>query len=173
MTSAAQSSDTQVTIAVQAAITAWKQQISQFDKVIASLGHDDDLQRVIAPARNRVYYLLGHLVAVHDRVLALLRVGERKYAHLDEEFLVQPDSHAVASVTTVAELRTAWSDINGRLAAAFDKLTPAEWFERHDAVSIEDFAKEPHRNRLAVLLSRTGHLAMHEGQVRLAVPRAK
>ena len=171
MTSTTQNSDAQLAIAVQAAITAWKQQISQFDKTLAALGNDG-LDRVIAPGRNRVYYLLGHLIAVHDRMFALLRLGERKYAHLDEEFLVQPDSHAAASVTTAADLRGAWSDSNGRLAAAFDKLTLAEWFERHDAVSVEDFAKEPQRNRLAVLLSRTGHLAMHDGQVRLAVPRA-
>ena len=170
MTSTTQNSDAQLTIAVQAAITAWNQQISQFDKTLAALGHDG-LQRVVAPGRNRVYYLLGHLVAVHDRLFALLRLGERKYGDLDEEFLVQPDSHAAASVTTAADLRAAWSDINGRLATAFDKLAPAEWFERHDSVSVEDFAKEPVRNRLAVLLGRTGHLAMHDGQVRLAVPR--
>jgi hypothetical protein len=173
MTSATQSSDAHLPIAVQTAIIAWKQQVSQFEKTLAALGNDDGLQRVIAPERNRVYYLLGHLVAVHDRLLALLRLGERKYAHLDEEFLVQPDSHAAASVTTAADLRAAWSDVNGRLAAAFDKLKPVEWFERHDSVSAEDFAKEPHRNRLAVLLSRSGHLAMHDGQVRLAMPREK
>jgi hypothetical protein len=32
-------------------------------------------------------------------------------------------------------------------------------------VSEEDFAKEPHRNRFTLLLSRTGHLAFHLGQV--------
>jgi hypothetical protein len=172
MTSTTPNSDGHLASAIQAAITAWKQEISQFDKALAALGNDDDLQRVIAPGRNRVYYVLGHLVAVHDRLLALLRLGERKYAHLDEEFLAHPDSHAAASVTTTADLRAAWNDINGRLDAAFDKLKPAEWFERHDSVSVEDFAKEPHRHRLAVLLSRTGHLAMHDGQVRLAAVQA-
>ena len=52
-----------------------------------------------------------------------------------------------------------------------EKLSPEEWLERHDSVSAEDFAKEPQRNRLAMLLSRTTHAAMHEGQMRLAVKK--
>jgi hypothetical protein len=34
-------------------------------------------------------------------------------------------------------------------------------------VSPEDFAKEPHRNRLNVLISRTNHMANHIGQLLL------
>jgi hypothetical protein len=47
-------------------------------------------------------------------------------------------------------------------------LSPSEWLERHAAVSEEDFAREPHRNRFTVLLGRTGHLAYHLGQAMLA-----
>jgi len=36
---------------------------------------------------------------------------------------------------------------------------------KHTSVSEEDFAKEPHRNRLNVLTTRTTHLASHYGQL--------
>ena len=39
--------------------------------------------------------------------------------------------------------------------------------QRHAVVSEEDFARDPSRNRFAVLLSRTNHLSSHLGQ---AVP---
>jgi hypothetical protein len=162
--------DSHVTTAIQCAIAAWKQNVAQFDKSLATLD-DAGLQRTVATDRNRVYYLLGHLVAVHDRLVPLLRLGERKYAGLDHEFLTQPDNATAKSGTTAADLRAAWADVNRRLATAFDALQPADWFERHDSVSPEDFVREPHRNRLAVLLSRTNHLAMHDGQVRLALPK--
>jgi hypothetical protein len=40
---------------------------------------------------------------------------------------------------------------------------------RHNAVSEEDYAKDPTRNRLAVLLSRTNHMSYHLGQITLAL----
>jgi hypothetical protein len=39
------------------------------------------------------------------------------------------------------------------------------WFERHTSVSEEDFLKEPHRNKLNVLLNRTNHQSYHFGQM--------
>lgn len=120
----------------------------------------------IAPGKNRVVYLLGHLVAVHDAMLSLLGLGERKYAHLDEAFLKSPDK-AIETIPSVAELRDAWSKTNETLVGHFSKLTPEEWLARHTAVSEEDFAKEPHRNRLNVLISRTNHLQYHTGQIAL------
>jgi len=46
-----------------------------------------------------------------------------------------------------------------------------DWAQRHAVVSEEDFAKDPSRNRFAVLLSRTNHLSYHLGQAVLAVKR--
>ena len=60
----------------------------------------------------------------------------------------------------------------GVRAIGFDRFTPAEWTERHTSVSEADFAANPLRNRLAVLLSRTGHVAYPLGQCVLA-PKAK
>ncbi|MES2512928.1 MAG: DinB family protein, partial [Bacteroidota bacterium] len=53
------------------------------------------------------------------------------------------------------------------LANHFNQLTPEEWLQKHSAVSAEDFVKEPHRNRLNVLIGRTNHMQYHMGQVAL------
>jgi DinB superfamily len=149
------------------AVGSWKQWVAQIDKTIGAFG-DEELQREVAPGRNRLYYLLGHLTAVHDRLFSTLRIGKRLHQELDEEFIEKADKTVLDGRVTTGELRRAWSEVNDKLTAAMEKLSAEEWLERHDSVSPEDFAKEPQRNRLAVLLSRTTHAAMHEGQMRLA-----
>jgi hypothetical protein len=44
-------------------------------------------------------------------------------------------------------------------------MQPAEWFLPHTVVSEEDFLKEPHRNKLNVLITRATHQAYHVGQM--------
>jgi hypothetical protein len=51
-------------------------------------------------------------------------------------------------------------------------MSSNDWAHRHSAVSEEDFAKDPSRNRFAVLLSRTNHLSYHLGQAVL-VPKSE
>lgn len=155
---------------VRTALGAWKQSVAQVDKTLASLS-DEDLQREVASGRNRLYYLLGHLIAVNDRLLPLLRLGDRLHPELDEAFIAHPDRTFPQDPVEPSALRSAWSNVNQTLLAGFEKLSPEEWLERHDAVSAEDFAREPLRNRLAVLLSRAQHTVLHEGQMRLAKSR--
>jgi len=152
---------------VGAVLTAWKLIIDRTAKTFASFS-DEDLQREVSPGKNRVYYLLGHLTVVHDLMLPLLRVGDRLHPELDDEFLAKPDRAYPDREPKPAELRKAWSKVNEKLTAALEALSPDQWLERHSAVSEEDFAREPHRNRLSVLLSRTTHAAYHHGQIQLA-----
>ncbi|MGA8530278.1 MAG: DinB family protein [Acidobacteriaceae bacterium] len=149
-----------------AALQSWKQVTGRFDKALAELS-DEQLQKRVAAGRNRLYYLVGHLTAVHDRLFTLLGVGERLHPELDEAFISNPDG-TLADPVTAAELRKAWSEVNAKLTAALERFTAADWLERHTAVSEEDFAKDPTRNRLAVVLSRTNHVAFHTGQAVLA-----
>ncbi|HEY1806955.1 MAG TPA: DinB family protein [Acidobacteriaceae bacterium] len=149
-----------------AVVRSWKQAIGQLDKRLAELS-DEQLQKPVAPGRNRLYYILGHLTAVHDRLFALLDVGERLHPELDEAFITNPDG-TLADLVPAADLRKAWSAVNTKLTAALERFTPAEWLQRHTAVSEEDFAKDPTRNRLAVVLSRTVHVSFHTGQAVLA-----
>jgi hypothetical protein len=150
---------------VSTVVNAWKLVVSRIDQAVASCG-DSDFQREVAPGKNRIFYLLGHLTAVHDRLFPLLRVGARLHPDFDEIFLANPDRTSPDTVSP-ADLKKAWSEVNGKLTAAFENLRPEEWLERHNDVSPEDFAKEPLRNRLAVLLSRTSHASFHGGQLAL------
>lgn len=145
-----------------AALHAWKITINRFDGAVASLS-DEQLQQQVAPGRNRLVYLLGHLTAVHDRLFPLLGLGDRLHPEFDEIYLSNPD-RALPDSIPVADVKRGWSEVNGKLIAAFEKLTPSQWLEKHTAVSDEDFAKDPSRNRLTVLLSRTNHAAFHTGQ---------
>lgn len=151
---------------VSAAVGSWKQIVARLDKGLSAAG-EEDLQTEVAPGRNRVFYLIGHLTAVHDRLFPLLSLGERLYPGFDKVFIENPDNKSSEGVSS-AELRKAWTDVNSRLTAAFESLQPAQWLEKHTAVSEEDFSKDPSRNRLAVLLSRTNHASYHAGQIRLA-----
>lgn len=148
-----------------AAVNSWKLVIGRFDGAVASLS-DENLQKQVAPGRNRLLYLVGHLTAVHDRMFALLGLGERLHPELDEIYIANPDQTLPDSISP-SVLKQAWSEVNSKLIAAFQKLTPQQWLEKHTAVSEEDFAKDPTRNRLAVLLSRTNHAAFHTGQAAL------
>jgi hypothetical protein len=97
----------------------------------------------------------------------MLNLGERLHPELDEVFLANPDRKSSQEISP-AQLREAWSEVNGKLTAAFEALRPEEWLLRHTSVSEEDFSKDPLRNRLAVLMSRTNHASFHAGQIRLA-----
>jgi DinB superfamily len=149
------------------AVNSWKLIIGRIDQGLAALS-DEKLQTQVAPGKNRLFYLLGHLTAVHDRLFTMLSIGERLHPELDEPFLTNPDKGGGRDPITAVDLRAAWSEINSKLTAAFERFTPAEWVQKHTAVSDEDFAKDPSRNRLAVVLSRTNHASFHTGQIVLA-----
>jgi DinB superfamily len=156
---------TQIELMTQTAIQSWKLIIGRIDQGL-SAASDEDWQTAVAPGRNRVSYLIGHLTAVHDRLFPLLGLGERIHPELDKDFLDNPDGPN-ADKTSGNDLRKAWTEVNHKLLTAFESLRPEQWLERHTAVSEEDFGKDPLRNRLAVLLSRTSHAAFHGGQMRL------
>jgi hypothetical protein len=75
---------------VTTVVTSWRQIINRLDERLASLD-DEQLQKQVAPNKNRLFYLLGHLTAVHDHMLPLLGIGERLHPELDEAYLTNPD----------------------------------------------------------------------------------
>jgi DinB superfamily len=147
-------------------LNSWKLLIGRFDKTLEQLT-DEQLQRQVAPGKNRVFYLLGHLTAMHDRMFPLLGLGERLHPELDETYIANPDS-VLADPLSATELRRAWAEINNVLIAAFEGFSLQDWLQEHAAVSDEEFAKDPSRNRLAVVMSRTNHASYHSGQAALA-----
>ena len=52
-------------------LKVWKTQIERADKLFRSLSSDDVL-REIAPGKNRLLYLWGHLTAIHDAMLPVM-----------------------------------------------------------------------------------------------------
>lgn len=148
---------------VATAVSSWKQVIGRLNEAVASLT-DEQLQRQIAPNKNRAIYIVGHLIAVNDRLLPMLGLGERLHPELDDVYLTNPDRKLPDPLST-ADLKKAWSEVHNKLTAGFEAMTPKQWLDRHGAVSEEDFVKEPLRNRLAVLASRTNHVSFHGGQL--------
>jgi DinB superfamily len=155
--------------AIYAATTvkSWNVALTGIQKLLSSL-KDEDFQREVAPGRNRIYYLVGHLAAVHDRLLPMLALGERLHPELDDIFISHPD-RALADKYSGAELRQMFAEINAAVTKAIETMPPADLLKRHEAVSAEDFEKDPLRNRLSVFQSRTAHISFHAGQIRLAV----
>jgi hypothetical protein len=148
------------------ALNSWKLVIGRFDQYLAALS-DEQMQKQVAPGKNRLFYLVGHLTGVHDRLFPLLGLGERLHPELDEPYITNPD-RALVDPVSAADLRKAWTEVNGKLTTAFEGFTPEEWLQKHTAVSDEEFAKDPTRNRLAVVMSRTNHASFHSGQAVLA-----
>src|SRR5688572_31907488 len=148
---------------VNMALDAWNIQIDRTNKLFNSLS-DDQLGQEVAPGRNSGIYLLGHLTAVHDALFPLLGLGEKLYPQLDDIFIKNPDKSALEKPET-RNLRNYWNEVNEKLEKHFNNFSIEEWFQRHTAISEADFEKEPHRNRLNVLLNRTSHLANHLGQL--------
>jgi hypothetical protein len=151
---------------ITSAVHSWKQNVERAGKVFSGLT-DHQLQTEVAPGRNRLLYLWGHLTAVHDAMLPLLGLGDRLHPELDGAFVTAADK-AVDGLPSAATIQRHWDEVNGHLLAGFGNFTASDWAGKHTAVSDEDFAANPVRNRLSVLLSRTNHLAYHIGQTALA-----
>ena len=150
---------------VKMVLDSWNGRLQQADKLFAGLS-DEQLQEEVAPGRNRGIYLLGHLAAAHDGMLPLLNFGESLFPFLRSPFLEKSDK-TVAELPSAADVRSYWTKVNATLAAKIANLKPEQLFERHTSVSEEDFAKEPHRNKLNIIISRTNHLSYHLGQMAL------
>jgi hypothetical protein len=154
-----------VDLFVKMVLDRWNGSITNLEKQLNTLT-DEQLQKDIVPGKNSGKYLLGHLIAVHDDMLVLMDMGKKLYPELIEPFIKQADKVATHT-PTVAELREMWKKQNVHFQEIFEKMKPEEWFEKNANVSEEDFLKEPHRNKLNVIITRTSHLQYHMGQLRL------
>ena len=157
------SNPAQTELFIKMVVDAWDVQNSRVKKLIDSLT-DEQLAAEVSGGRNSGTYLLGHLTAVSDNMLPLLGFSERFYPELDNIYLKNPDKSGLERPDTVA-LRKYWSKVGQALTEHIAKTKPEEWFNRHTAVTEEAFEKEPHRNKLNLLINRTNHMAYHFGQL--------
>ena len=150
---------------VSMVISAWDTYAKRVTDFLDKIS-DQGLLTQVAPDRNRVYYLIGHLIVVHDRMLPLLGLGNVQYPELEPMFLTNPDNKELTGPTPEV-LRQNWKDSLERLSKGFNQFSTEEWFTKHNAVSEQDFEKEPTRNKLNIVINRTNHMASHYGQLLL------
>jgi len=144
-------------------VAEWQKQNARLDKLLEILSNEQ-LAADTAPKRNSGVYLVGHLAAVNDAMLPLLGFGEKLHPELEAVFLTNPDKSGLAT-PSLDTLKSYWKEINATLTQHINEMKPGEWFTRHSAVSEEDFAKEPHRNKLNILINRANHQSYHLGQL--------
>ncbi len=150
-------------IFIKMAISAWDTYNSRVDELINKIT-DEQLMGDTSPGRNSGIYLLGHLVAVSDGMFPILGLGKRLYPELDRIFLNTPD-HSGQDFPSINILKSYWITVNEKLSTHISRMPDEEWFQRHTNVSAADFANEPHRNKLNIIINRTNHTSYHLGQM--------
>src|SRR5712671_5276772 len=88
-------------------LKVWKGQLDRADKLFGPLSSEEVL-REIAPGRNRLLYLWGHLTAAHDAMLPLLGLRERLHPEFDVPFISNPD-RSRADIPSHEQVRAAWN----------------------------------------------------------------
>ncbi|MEK7856857.1 MAG: DinB family protein [Acidobacteriota bacterium] len=150
-------------LSVRWQLEVWNDQNSRLSELLYELT-DDDLQKEVAPGRGTGSYILGRLAAVNDGMIPLLGLGKKTFPILDEVFpAAKPNAKEVGA--SVAEIRRVWADLLGVLRENFARLTTGDWFQKHAAITDEEFADEPHQNRLRVLIDKTNNLSFELGQL--------
>lgn len=151
------------TVFIKMALSAWDTYNARVNKLIDTVS-DEQLIAETAPGRNSGIYLLGHLIAVSDGLFPILGFGERLYPQLDKIFLENPDRSGL-EMPSISELKEYWNKVNAKLTDHIIQMPADEWFTRHNNVSEADFANEPHRNKLNIIINRTNHTSYHLGQL--------
>src|SRR5258705_9020822 len=130
---------------IDSALRGWKSNVERADKLFGDLS-PGQLEQEVAPGKNRLIYLWGHLAAVNDALLPLLGIGERLHPELDGMFISNPDKSVQLTVSGQS-LKAAWQEINQKLWEGFSKFSAADWVHRHTAGWEKDLKGRPHRNQ--------------------------
>ncbi|WP_183559712.1 DinB family protein [Mucilaginibacter sp. SP1R1] len=152
-----------IDIFIKIAVSNWDLQNTRLNNLLDKLT-DDQLIASTAPGRNSGVYLLGHLTAVSDGMFTFLELGDRLYPQLDQIFVKNPENSGLEK-PSIIELKGYWNEVNNLLKQKMKTMQPTDWFTKHSAISADDFAKEPHRNKLNILINRTNHQSYHLGQL--------
>ncbi len=144
-------------------ISSWEMQNKRLAELITKLS-DEELLSETSPGKNTGVYLLGHIIAASDGMFTIMGLQDKMYPALEDIFLRTPDKSG-KTFPAIDTLKEYFHTVTNSLNTYFKKMSVVEWLSKHNSVSAEDFAKEPHRNKLNILISRTNHLASHLGQM--------
>ena len=125
---------------------------------------EENFHKPIVPGGNSASWLLGHLADTDDALLELFAIRTRMFPELAKIYHHERGTNQAGHLSKV-DLMAKWNAITTELDKAFKSMSEQDWHSRHQAVTEEDFKKEPHRNKLNVMLSRVGHKASHLGQI--------
>jgi hypothetical protein len=147
---------------IQSALKVWKLNEVRFARTFHPLT-EAELQKEVAPERNRLLYIWGHIVAVNDALFPLLGIGPKLYPEMDEIFIRKPDRSS-PDIYSGEQVKEASTRINAMLWDTFTGWKVTDWLAPHTEVKPEEFAADPSRNRFSVMVNRTAHVAYHLGQ---------
>lgn len=125
---------------------------------------EENFHKSIVPGGNSPSWIMGHLVDTDDALLKLFGIRERMYPELAAIYHHERGGNQTGHLSK-NELTSKWNAIVAELDRVFKGMSEKDWLARHMAVTEEDFKKEPHRNKLNVMLSRVTHKASHLGQI--------
>ncbi len=128
---------------------------------------DKEMELTIVPNGNQVKWIIGHLAASNNTALETLGIAKVINPILVDYYSKkQLPGHSPLSND---EIKDYWHKTLSLLNSGLEHFTAVDWFERHNSISPEDFTKEPHRNKLNVILNRSVHLSHHFGQLSILV----
>lgn len=154
----------QIQLFLQMALRQWESSCNRAGKILNSTASEKYVSKV-APGSNTVAWIFNHLTWVHDNMHPPLDFREPLFPTLDET--LSNKKNPVHEVISQERLTKMWNEVNASLYDTFLLLSADQWLAKHTAVSNEDFQREPHRNKLNILLSRTAHLNHLLGQLAL------
>jgi len=125
---------------------------------------DENFNKPIVNGGNSPSWLLGHLADTDDALLELFGIRSRVFPELAKIYHHERGTNQTGHLSK-EELNAKWKTIIAQLDRAFISMSESDWHGRHMAVSEDDFKKEPHRNKLNVMLSRVTHKASHLGRI--------
>jgi DinB superfamily len=153
------------TVLIKTAIQRWDDQVNRAALIISERS-DETLAKQVATGKNTGAYVIGHLIAINDAMVQILGLGKPKYPDLFDTYIRHPDGVGHPG-KTIPELRELWKETHDRITALVHQFPEENWLKRHANVTDEQFAQNPLRNKLSVLLNRAEHIAFHSGQLRL------
>ena len=148
---------------IEICLLQWTAYNTRMQKMMDALG-DEKFSAPVSPNGNSPSWLFGHLADTDDKLLELFGIKTRLFPELEKIYHHERGANQTGHLSK-AELTTKWKAITAELDKTFKSWSDGDWMSRHTAVSEEEFKKEPHRNKLNVMLSRVSHKASHLGQV--------
>ena len=104
---------------IDSGLRNWRSNVDRAGNLFGNLPQEQLLQEV-APGKNRLIYLWGHLTAFNDALIPLLGFGPRIHPELDLMFVSNPD-RTVPTILLGEDLKIIWQQTRTHLINASTK----------------------------------------------------